>query len=721
MSQASGSAGLRSTSYPKNPALRILLIDDNADDRARIIQELRPGFSEVLPAFSEILIDEVSDDKRLQYLLETDQFDVVLMEANFAWTDGLSVLRAVKSRYPHCPVIMVTAQRSEALAVEALKAGLDDYLSKEPQDLVRLPAALWSALEKSQTRLAEAGAFARLKSLFEDLPVGIYRAGPNGELFDTNPTLTEMLGYSPTQSLVGLRFADLYLEPDAYRRWQQVLLERSGVVRGFEARLRRKDGAPIWVRDSARAIRDAEGRLLYYEGVLEDITGQKEAEQEVINQALHDPLTSLPNRASFTQLLDHLLEPGTGQQSLFAVLYLDLDRFQLVNETLGHQAGDELLVAVTGRLKSCLRPEDTVARLGEDEFAVLLGGLKSLGHAGGVAQRIQQELTLPFQLGEQEVFTSASIGIALSTKGYEEGEDVLRDAEIAMYRAKASGKAGHQVFESTMRLRQAGLLRLETELRRGVERGEFRAQYQPIISLASGQIVGFEALLRWQHPVRGLLSPADFLAAAEESGAIVPMGWWILREACRQMQIWQRQFHPNGAWSINVNLAYKQFVQPQLVEQVDAILKETGLDAVSLNLELVENVIMEHVLRESAESAMAKLLALKALGVRLVIDDFGTGYSSLSYLHRFPAHVLKVDRSFVSRMAANRESLELVRLIIMVAHALGMQVVAEGVETAEQRDQLQKLGCDFAQGFLFAKSLDPAAAEALMASWKPKQ
>lgn len=712
---------LHSANRPTNPSLRVLLIDDNAEDRVRVIQELTPGVSEFLPGFSGLLIDEVADEKRFNYLLEVDDFEAVLTESVLSWTDGLSVLRAVKERYPHCPVIMLTSSGSERLAAEAMKSGLDDYLVKSREDLGRLWAAVWSALERAQTRQAEAAAVYRLRSLFEDLPMGVYRATPKGEIFDVNPAFMEMLGYSPAESLADINFAEFCLKREEWQRWQQVLMDRTGVVRGFEAELRRKDGQVIWVRETARAERDVQGRLLYYEGILEDITEQKRAEEELGHHARQDALTGLPNRVFLIELLRHLVQPvKPRKESLFAVLYLDLDRFKLVNESLGHSIGDELLLAVAKRLETCLRPEDTVARLGGDEFAILLQDLKAPTDAVRVANRVQEQLAQPFLLEGHEVFATASIGIALSTKGYEWPEDLLRDAETAMYRAKTLGKNRHQVFDGAMHSRVVEVLKLETDLRRGLERSEFRVHYQPIVSLENGRIVAFEALLRWQHPEQGLVYPADFLAVAEESGVMVPVSWWILRQACRRMHEWQTRFR-SSTLCVNVNLSYNPFMQPDLVDQIDEILKETGLDAGSLNLELVENVIMENVLRVSAESAIAKLLELKALGIRVIIDDFGTGYSSLSYLQRFPAHMLKIDRSFVARMGMSQDTSDLVRLIITVAQAMNMEVVAEGVETKEQLEELKKLKCDYAQGYLFSKPVESDAAAALLASWNPKE
>ena len=442
----------------------------------------------------------------------------------------------------------------------------------------------------------------------------------------------------------------------------------------------------------------------------QNIAQRQQSEELLRHNAFHDGLTNLPNRALFMNRLGHALKRTKRHKDyLFAVLFLDLDRFKVVNDSLGHMVGDQLLVAIARCLESCLRPEDTVARLGGDEFAILLNNIKDVSDAIRVVQRIQEKLTLPFNLSGQEVFTSTSVGIALSTTDYNQPEELLRDADTAMYRAKALGKARYQVFNTAMHDNVVKLLQLENSLRWAVERQELRIHYQPIVSLLTGRITGFEALVRWQHPDRGLVFPDEFISVAEETGVIIPIGYWVLGEACRQTRAWQLQF-PENSLTISVNFSSKQFLQPDLIEQISQILQETGLDARSLKLEITESVIMENL-----ESATAMLLQLRNLGVELHLDDFGTGYSSLNYLHRFPVNVLKVDRSFISRMGVIGEKAEIVRTIITLAHNLGIDVTAEGLETAEQLAQLRALQCTHGQGYFFFKPTDNEAAGALIA------
>jgi diguanylate cyclase (GGDEF)-like protein len=412
--------------------------------------------------------------------------------------------------------------------------------------------------------------------------------------------------------------------------------------------------------------------------------------------------------------MDHLklsVERGKRREDrLFAVLFLDLDRFKVVNDSLGHMVGDQLLVGIARRLEICLRPGDTVARLGGDEFTVLLEDLMSVTEAIEVADRLQKALALPFNLNGHEVFATVSIGIALSSTGYDRPEEVLRDADTAMYRAKMLGKARHEVFDKTMHARAMNLLQMESDLRRAIERNEFVLHYQPIVALETGTISGFEALIRWQHPERGFVPPDDFIPIAEETGLIIPIGQWVLEEACRQIHEWQEQFTQYPPLQISVNLSSKQFVNSNLIDQIRRVLRETNVEPQSLKLEITESVVMENF-----DMAIEMLNQLRTLGIELSIDDFGTGYSSLSYLHRFPISTLKIDRSFVSRMSDNNENAEIVRTIMMLARSLKMDVVAEGVETIDQLTQLAMLECEYGQGYYFSKPLKIADAAKLLA------
>jgi len=439
---------------------------------------------------------------------------------------------------------------------------------------------------------------------------------------------------------------------------------------------------------------------------------------------LHDPLTNLPNRTLFLDRVQHVIALSQRHKSYkFAVLFIDLDEFKVFNDSLGHAAGDALLIQIARRLTASIRGVDTIsrsvltqgtspvaseaslARLGGDEFTILLEGLRDCGDAIRVAERIQERLAIPLGVEGQDVVTTASIGIAFCATSYTNSEDVVRDAEIAMYRAKREGKARCQVFDNVMHASAVKRLRLETDLRRALELGEFRVHYQPIVSLQSGKIVGFEALSRWLRP-EGLLSPAHFIQIADETGIILPMNRLLLREASQQLRAWHSQFPCDPPLTISVNVTPKEFAQPDLASQIGAILAEVGIDPSSIDVEITENIAMADPQRSSLV-----LSELKTLGVHLSIDDFGTGYSSLGRLQGFPVDTLKIDRTFISKMDTDSE---IVRIIIMLAHNLGLKVVAEGAETAEQVSLLKQLNCELAQGYFFARPGDHAAAQALL-------
>ncbi len=448
-----------------------------------------------------------------------------------------------------------------------------------------------------------------------------------------------------------------------------------------------------------------------------EIAERRRAEEQLRHHAYHDALTNLPNRSLFIDHLRVTLDRSKRDNRLFAVYFIDLDRFKLVNDSLGHLKGDQLLVGVARRLEKCLRSNDVIARLGGDEFMILVENLHSPSDALRIAASIQQSLQLPLEIGGQELVVTASIGIALSGSGYVQPEAMMRDADTAMYRAKVGGKARYEVFDKEMHTQGVERLKLEGELRRALERDEFRVFYQPIIELKTNRVAGFEALVRWQHPERGLVTPVDFISVAEETGQIVQIGQWVLRESCRQAQIWESKrmlFAPDQApLTISVNLSCKQFLQPDLAEQVEGALSETGLAANCLKLEITESHMMEN-----SDLAITTMHRLHNLGVELSLDDFGTGYSSLDHLHRLPVSTLKIDRSFINRMAASKEGAQIVQTIVVLAHNLKMKTVAEGIETAEQLEKIKRLGGEYAQGFLFAKPLAASAASRLL-TWLP--
>ena len=509
------------------------------------------------------------------------------------------------------------------------------------------------------------------------------------------------------------------VHPEDRERVQSELrahLDGSTPLYECEHRLQHHGGAWRWMLCRGRVSRAADGRARQFAGSLSDVTHRRQAEEQLAHRSFYDTLTELPNRALFHDRLRHALRRAARRADyVFAVLLLDLDRFKVINESLGHFAGDRLLVMIARRLELSLRPGDSVARLGGDEFAILLDDIRDASDAIKVADRVHGELSAPFNIGGQELFISSSIGIATSLTGYQRPEDVLRDADTAMYRAKASGRARHALFDTAMHAHAVQQLQIERDLRRAVERHEMRVHYQPIISLATGRIGGFEALVRWTHPERGPVSPGDFIPIAEETGLIVPLGRWVLRQACMELATWQRKLGNPRACTLSVNLSSKQLNQPDLAHQIAQILVETGIAGDQLQLEITESAILEH-----PDAAKTILLKLKELGLKLSIDDFGTGYSSLSYLQRFPIDSLKIDRSFVQHLGQERgiesDDARIARTIVMIGRNLGKSVVAEGVETAAQLSLMRSVECDHAQGYFFSKAVDGDSALALVAA-----
>jgi diguanylate cyclase (GGDEF)-like protein/PAS domain S-box-containing protein len=475
------------------------------------------------------------------------------------------------------------------------------------------------------------------------------------------------------------------------------------VVADLETVRLRRDGTRVPVAFTWSPITDGSGRVTGVSVIGRDITERKRLEGQLVEQALHDPLTRLANRTLFQDRLSHALSRAARQGERLAVLLVDLDDFKLVNEGLGHAAGDRLLVAVAGRMAGAVRAADTVARLGGDEFGVLLEAVEP-GQAAATAERLLATLAGPVDLGGTQVFAAASIGI-IESGGGGDASDLLRDADVAMYAAKAKGERGYAVFDASMREAALDRLELDAELRQAIDAGQFEVHYQPIVALASGEVASFEALLRWRHPERGMIGPDQFVPSLERSGLIVPVGRWVLQQACAQLAQWRAR--SGRLLSVSVNVSPRQIREAGFVDQVAAVLAATGLPADALVVEITEGVVIA-----DAEGATARLRAIRELGARVAVDDFGTGYSSLRYLQAFPVDVVKVDRSFIAEMHHGPAQLALARAIVKIGHALRLAVVAEGVETAEQAAYLREIGCQYGQGYLFARPEPAAAVEA---------
>ena len=582
-------------------------------------------------------------------------------------------------------------------------------------------------LHRIRRQLAERDQLFQLIS--ENAADMIALVGSDGQRLYNSPAYEKVLGYSPEELKTTSSFDQIH--PDDRPRVLKAAEKARLTGRGerMEYRVRHKDGSWRTLESTANPIRDAKGRTDKLVIVNRDITERKRAEEQLAHNAFHDGLTNLPNRALFLDRLQHALTLSKRHANYkFAVLLIDVDGFKIVNDSLGHTAGDELLIKIGQRLKDAVRRADTVsrprsggvpdkpinddtlARLGGDEFTILLDDIRDPIEAVRVAERVQLELAAPFVVNQQDIVISASIGIAASTSPHTHAEDLLRDADIAMYRAKQTGKARCEVSDPAMHASAVKRLSLETALRKALEQGEFRVYYQPIVSLQTAKIVGFEALTRWQRP-EGVLPPSEFIAVAEETGLIIPMNRQLLREACLAVQSWQAEFPSTPPLTMSVNITPKEFAQHDLALEIGKTLAQIGFDPGCLQLEIIETIAMG-----DAEKSGQVLAQLKALGVRLSIDDFGTGYSSLSRLRRIPVDTLKIDRAFISTMETDEENREIVRVIIMLAHNLGLKVVAEGPDTEEHINLLKQLNCEMAQGFYFSRPVDEKAMLKMLAS-----
>jgi diguanylate cyclase (GGDEF)-like protein/PAS domain S-box-containing protein len=679
--------------------IKVLLVDDDEDDYIMTRELLSEAATGVFK------LDWVSDFDEAIKVIERREYAVYLLDYRLGERSGLEILRNAGGKNPQSPMILLTGQGDDLVDIEAMKEGAADYLIKSQLTSDLLARSIRYAMERSKASQSLRESEERYQRLVELSPDAIV-VHTEGRIVFVNGAGVRLLGAASSDVLIGrpvINYVHADYRETVRKRIYQGLNENIEVPFAEEKFLR-VDGLEIDVEVGAVPFVYKDERAVQI--VARDISARKLIEGKLIHDAFHDALTGLPNRALFKEHLKLAVQRAKKKDPfLFAVLFLDLDRFKNVNDSLGHAVGDELLIGIARRLETHIRPVDRVARLGGDEFALLLDGIEDPSDATRVAERLQKELQLPFNIRGHDVFTSASVGIAMSSTGYVGPDDVLRDADTAMYRAKALGKARYEIFDLEMHSRAVALLKLETDLRLAVERQEFLLQYQPIMKLGTNQIHGFEALVRWQHPERGLLMPSEFISVAEETGLIVPLGRWVLREACRQTRLWQEGFEGYEALTLSVNYSGKQFMQSDVIEQIKMILEETEFDPCLLQLEITESAVIENT-----KTVTEMILQLRSLGIRLSMDDFGTGYSSLSYLHNFPIHTLKIDRSFISNNGEVGDN-EIVRTIIMLARNLGLDVVAEGVETKEQLAYLRALDCEYAQGFLFSQPLDPNLVE----------
>lgn len=559
-------------------------------------------------------------------------------------------------------------------------------------------------LERTRELEAKNSELKQMNAVLEYAVEGIARMDAAGHYLAVNKAFADILGYAP-ESLIGMHWLEHSVPSERARlerAWEEMLL--NGKVE-LETRCKHQDGSAFHTAVTLIAAQASEERYCF----LKDITERKELEDRISHQAFHDPLTGLPNRAHFLDRVERSLECAVREQRTIGVLFIDLDNFKFINDSMGHEEGDRLLIEVAQRLSESVRSEDLVARLGGDEFTILLESLRQPEDAVMVAERILERMRMPVRLSQQEIFVTPSIGIALSSETCFQRDDLLRDADTAMYEAKANGKAGYVLFDPGMNTHAMERVEMETALRRALENQEFRVYYQALVNLDDGAICGAEALVRWEHPKLGLVSPAKFIPLAEETGLIVPLGAWVLEEACLQAKRW-REEGGERSFVISVNLSARQLQQQDIVNQIAGTLERTGLNPHCLKLEITESLMLV-----DTEGIIQKMHALKAMGIQLAMDDFGTGYSSLSYLQRLPLDTVKIDRSLVTHVGSDVKTAAIVLSVIRMCRALNLSVICEGIETAEQVAQLQALGCDQAQGYFFSR---PVAQEDFATLWK---
>lgn len=677
--------------------------------------------------------------------------DLILLDLVMPGLNGYEVCARLQANIAtkNIPIIFLSANNDVVNRIKALNAGGVDYIEKPFQidevllrikNQVKLQAAQKEILQfnlelerriqertaqleeanrelqqeilerKQVTRLLQESE-EKLESILNSLEEVVWSADvATSNLLFLNPAAQRVYGRSVVELLNNPELRLESIHPDDRDRVELSLASSLNRSNDLEYRIVQPSGEIRWVWERSRLICDQQGIVKRRDGIIYDISERKKIEEKLSHEAKHDSLTNLPNRAEFLERVKQsITQSHKDQDHLFAVLFIDLDRFKIVNDSIGHLVGDELLIKVAQILKSCSRTQDFVARLGGDEFTILLNQVNTVEDSIQIADRIQQKLATPFYLKGHTVFTSASIGIVIGNSQYQDSSEILRDADIAMYSAKNHGKARYEVFDQEMYAETRELLEIENDLRKAVFQDEFVLHYQPIVSLETNTLYGFEALFRWNHPLKGLVYPDKFIHVAEETGLIVAIGEWVLKEACQQLCNWQAQYSGAAKLKISVNIASQQIKDPNFLLTLDQTLTNTGLSANALHIEITESTLMDY-----NPETINLFNQIRDRGIKLNIDDFGTGYSSLQYLNRFPISILKIDRSFIQGMLDEKENFEIVKMIIALARTLKIDVIAEGVENLKQYKVLQTFNCKFGQGYLFSKPMEHQSAALLI-------
>jgi diguanylate cyclase (GGDEF)-like protein/PAS domain S-box-containing protein len=676
--------------------LKLLLLEDTDSDALRIRTLLKPSERPVELTHVERISEALSH-------LERHRYDLLLVDLCVPDGKGIETFERIHSAAPQLPIIVQSGLDADEIGPEAVRLGAQDFLRKGAFDQQLLQRAIRYAVERKSSEHALRESEARYKAALAGANDGIWDWDLRANQIYLSPRWSEILDLpSESRDLTPDGWMQ-HIHPDDIERVTGALnAHLQGITEHLhhEHRVLDARGESRWVLTRGLALRDERGLAVRMAGSMTDIQARKQAEFKLRHDALHDSLTGLPNRTLCLDRIGQAMKRARrNPEHRFAFLFIDLDRFKLVNDSLGHACGDALLVALSERLRDQLRPSDTLVRLSGDEFGVLVEDLTEEHDAKRVADRIQHALVQPFELGGQEVYISASIGIAQAGSAYAHPEDLVRDADLAMYQAKKTGKARYEVCDAQLHAQARKRLQLETALRQALDNDEFELHYQPIVHLKTGRVRSFEALIRWRGSDGQFVPPGKFISIAEDTGLIVPIGSWVVHEAVHALMEWC----PDDEVSVSVNLSPRQFLQPDMVAGIARALSESGLPPHRLSVEITEGVFIEH-----GATASRVFSELQRLGVSIHLDDFGTGYSSLGYLRRFPVDCVKIDRSFLSGLGKGKDQAEIIRAIIALGTTLGIEVIAEGIETSDQLEMIQSLQCEMGQGFLFARPTDAA-------------